>query len=142
MRGAFPSRLHRAVDDYLKLRRTLGFKLFHETWWLPDFAAFLKRHRRNVITVDLALQWAMLPTGVDRSWWGRRLGSVRQFVSPPASLGTTSTEITGDQGTRGEKWRCPAWPRDTSRRVERMRAQVAKPEPSKYQRWMDEPVRS
>lgn len=80
MRGAAPSRLHRAVDDYLRLRRTLGFKLFHETWWLPDFATFLKRQRRNVITVDLALQWAMLPTGVDRSWWGRRLGSVRQFA--------------------------------------------------------------
>lgn len=80
MKGAPASRLHRAVDDYLTLRRTLGFKLFHETWWLPDFATFLKRQRRSVITVDLALQWAMLPTGVDRSWWGRRLGSVRQFA--------------------------------------------------------------
>ena len=80
MRGAFRSRLHRAVDDYLTLRRTLGFKLYHETWWLPDFAAFLKRHGSNVITTDLALKWATLPTEVDRSWWGRRLGSVRQFA--------------------------------------------------------------
>lgn len=80
MRGAPRSRLHRAVDDYLTLRRTLGFKLYHETWWLPDFATFLKRHGSNVITTDLALKWATLPTDVDRSWWGRRLGSVRQFA--------------------------------------------------------------
>lgn len=80
MRGALRSRLHRAVDDYLKLRRTLGFKLFHETWWLPDFATFLKRHGSKCITTDLALEWAMLPTNVDQSWWGRRLGAVRQFA--------------------------------------------------------------
>lgn len=80
MRGALRSRLHRAVDDYLELRRTLGFKLYHETWWLPDFATFLKRNGSSVITTNLALKWATLPTEVDRSWWGRRLGSVRQFA--------------------------------------------------------------
>jgi hypothetical protein len=24
-----------AAKDYLALRRALGFKLYHETWWLP-----------------------------------------------------------------------------------------------------------
>lgn len=80
MSGAFRSRLHRAVDDYLQLRRALGFKLFHETWWLPDFASFVKRHGGTTVTTELALNWATLPTDVDRSWWGRRLGSVRQFA--------------------------------------------------------------
>ncbi len=80
MSGGLRSPLHRAVDDYLELRRTLGFKLYHETWWLPDFATFLKRNGTNVITTNLALKWATLPTEVDRSWWGRRLGSVRQFA--------------------------------------------------------------
>jgi len=73
-------RLLRAVDDYLKLRRMLGFKLFHETWWLPDFVSYLDQNRSSFITIDLAIRWAMQPTGVDRSWWGRRLGAVRQFA--------------------------------------------------------------
>lgn len=73
-------RLLRAVDEYLKLRRMLGFKLFHETWWLPDFVSYLDQHRSRVITIDLALQWATQPTNVDRSWWGRRLGAIRQFA--------------------------------------------------------------
>lgn len=80
MSGASRSRLHRAVDEYLTLRRALGFRLYHETYWLPEFATFLKRHGGNTITADLALKWAVLPTGVDRSWWGRRLGAVRQFA--------------------------------------------------------------
>lgn len=75
-----PKSLHRAVADYLALRRTLGFKLYHETWWLPDFASYLQQHRTVVVTSVLALRWATLPTDVDRSWWGRRLGAVRQFA--------------------------------------------------------------
>jgi integrase len=74
------TRLHQAVDRYLELRRALGFKLYHETWWLPDFASYLERCGSPIITIDLALKWAMQPAGVDRSWWGRRLGAVRQFA--------------------------------------------------------------
>jgi len=77
---ALRSRLRRAVEEYLALRRSLGFKLFHETYWLPDFVRFLKRQGSDVITTDLALTWATLPKDVDRSWWGRRLGAVRQFA--------------------------------------------------------------
>jgi integrase len=72
--------LHRAVSDYLALRRTLGFKLYHETWWLPDFATYLQQQRSAFVTSEVALRWATMPTDVDRSWWGRRLGAVRQFA--------------------------------------------------------------
>lgn len=72
--------LHRAVEQYLQLRRALGFKLYHETWWLPDFASYVTRHGDGVITAELALKWATSPIAVDRSWWGRRLGAVRQFA--------------------------------------------------------------
>lgn len=88
------SPLHRAVDDYLRLRRILGFKLFHETWWLPDFATFVKQEGGKVITIELALKWATLPVDVDRSWWGRRLGAVRQFARHHRAV-DPRTEIPG-----------------------------------------------
>lgn len=72
--------LLKAVDDYLVLRRSLGFKLRHETWWLPDFVSFLKRHRSSVITNELAIQWAQQPSGTSAQWRAKRLAAVRQFA--------------------------------------------------------------
>jgi hypothetical protein len=49
-------------------------------------------------------------------------------LSPPGLMGTTSTGIAGDQGTRLElkKWRCREVGSDNSDpRMERVRAQVA-----------------
>ena len=69
-----------AVKEYLALRRSLGFKLHHHTWWLPDFVAYLKRHGSSVITTDLALAWAQQPPEADRSWWAKRLGAIRRFA--------------------------------------------------------------
>ncbi len=74
------TRLLRAVEDYLAMRRTLGFKPYHEKWWLPDFVSYLDLHGSSVITIELAVRWAMQPADADRSWWGRRLGAVRQFA--------------------------------------------------------------
>ncbi len=72
--------LHEAIENYLALRRALGFKLRHETWWLPSFASFLEKQGRDVITVDLALRWAQLPTDVNPAWWAKRLSAVRHFA--------------------------------------------------------------
>lgn len=73
-------RLYRAVEQYLALRRALGFKLRPETWWLPDFVSFLDRHGSSRITTALALRWARQPSDADPNWWARRLGAVRQFA--------------------------------------------------------------
>ena len=73
-------RLTNAVAEYLGLRRSLGFKLRHETWWLPDFASYLKQHRSSVITTKLALRWARQPHNASPNWWARRLGAVRRFA--------------------------------------------------------------
>ena len=73
-------RLSKAVREYLALRRSLGFKLRHETWWLPDFISYLKQHRSSVITTKLALRWAQQPPDGNPNWWAKRLGAVRCFA--------------------------------------------------------------
>jgi integrase/recombinase XerD len=73
-------RLADAADEYLALRRTLGFKLRHQTWWLPDFVSYLEAHGSSVITAELALRWACQPPGTSPGWWANRLAAVRQFA--------------------------------------------------------------
>lgn len=70
-----------AINDYITLRRGLGFKLYHETWVLPAFAAFLKAHGEDVITANLALRFAQQPAEAHPSWWASKLGIVRRFAS-------------------------------------------------------------
>lgn len=72
--------LAHAAQDYLALRRALGFKLRHETWWLPDFVAYLKMHGSTVITTELALNWARQPADGDPNWWAKKLCAVRRFA--------------------------------------------------------------
>lgn len=69
-----------AATDYLRVRRALGFKLYHETWWLPDFVAYLRAHGRSTITTELALRWAQQPADGDPNWWARKLGAIRRFA--------------------------------------------------------------
>ena len=69
-----------AANEYLCLRRALGYKLRHHTWWLPDFVAFLQAHRSAVITTELAVEWACQPVDTSPNWWSRRLSAVRLFA--------------------------------------------------------------
>ena len=47
--------LRQAVQEYLSLRRSLGFKLHEAGKELVDFATFMERHRTSYITQALAL---------------------------------------------------------------------------------------
>lgn len=69
-----------AAADYLALRRALGFKLRHETWWLPDFVAYLDSHGSSTITTELALRWAQQPADGNPNWWAKKLGAIRRFA--------------------------------------------------------------
>lgn len=69
-----------AADAYLKMRRALGFKLYHQTWWLPDFVAFVESHQSSTITAALAIRWAQQPADADPGWWAKRLTAVRGFA--------------------------------------------------------------
>jgi hypothetical protein len=72
--------LRNAVEDYIALRRSLGFKLRDTATCLAEFAAFLEEKQAPCITTALALEWAMQPVNHQPSDWARRLGFVRVFA--------------------------------------------------------------
>ena len=72
--------LRQAVDDYLTMRRGLGFKLRHVERDLGSFVSFMGREKTSHITIDLALKWAMQPSGVHAAYWAQRLSAVRGFA--------------------------------------------------------------
>lgn len=73
--------LHQAVDDYIAVRRCLGFKLEDYPWMLHDFVDYLESHGESKITTQLALEWAQRPgTGSHLSYLGKRLCVVRGFA--------------------------------------------------------------
>jgi len=65
------STLRVAVQDYLEMRRSLGFKLHDAGIGLMKFISFLERQNASHITLALALQWTqeVLPynLGTDRT---------------------------------------------------------------------------
>lgn len=73
-------RVAAAAQQYLAVRRALGYKLRHHTWWLPDFVSFLAAHGSSVITTELAVKWARQPADASPGWWAKRLTAVRQFA--------------------------------------------------------------
>ena len=51
--------LRKAVEDYIALRRSLGFKLRDMATGLADFVSFLEQKAEPHITTALALEWAI-----------------------------------------------------------------------------------
>lgn len=72
--------LRRAVENYLAMRRSLGFKLQDMGYCLHHFVSFMEQEEASVITVELALRWAQQPQRVQPAHWARRLGFVRSFA--------------------------------------------------------------
>lgn len=74
------SKLYTAFQEYLTIRRQLGFKLLREGTLLLKFVLFLQEEGTPFITRDLALRWAMQPEDADPAWWATRLRMVRCFA--------------------------------------------------------------
>ncbi len=68
------------ADEYLQLRRALGFKLNHHGRALHQFVAYLDAVGASTLTLDHAIKWAGLPQGVQPIWLSQRLGVVRGFA--------------------------------------------------------------
>lgn len=68
------------VEDYLAMRRSLGYTLRGEGRMLLAFADRLDRAGQETVTVSAALSWATEPKGVTSAHWSRRLGVVRVFA--------------------------------------------------------------
>ena len=69
------------VDDYLRLRRGLGFKLERHGQILPQLVAYLETAGARTFTSELAISWARLPTGAHPRHWAARLAIARGFAA-------------------------------------------------------------
>jgi integrase/recombinase XerD len=72
--------LRQVLQEYLSLRRGLGFKLRKAGMALLDFVTFMEQHRASYITQALALAWAQQPSNVQPTYWAQRLSFVRGFA--------------------------------------------------------------
>ncbi len=93
---AAPS-LREALEDYLALRRALGFRLASPARLLGQFVSWLEERGTGTITTEDAVAWAVLPPGASPAWQSIRLAAVRGFAAylhgtdpsvqvPPAGL--------------------------------------------------------
>jgi integrase/recombinase XerD len=74
------SDMRRHLEDYLRLRRALGFKLEFPGIVLPSLISYLEQAGAATITAELAIAWAGLPRGVLPINWAHRLGAARGFA--------------------------------------------------------------
>ncbi|MBA3808433.1 MAG: tyrosine-type recombinase/integrase [Solirubrobacterales bacterium] len=74
------SALAEHVQNYLKIRRALGFKLVGEGQLLTEFVAFAEAAGERTVTTKTALEWARLPRGGSANYLSRRLRAVRSFA--------------------------------------------------------------
>jgi site-specific recombinase XerD len=74
------SELRRHAEDYLRLRRALGFKLTLHGPLLAQFIDYLDAAGAPGITTELAVSFAQLPSGVQPIVWAHRLSMVRGFA--------------------------------------------------------------
>lgn len=74
------NRLRNAAEEYLAMRRGLGFRLEKTGDLLLDFTSFMQERGESRITNDLAVRWAKLPADAHPTWWAARLSAVRLFA--------------------------------------------------------------
>ena len=88
--GGPMSALHQHLDDYLAIRRALGYQLRQEARMLASFVEHLEAEGLARVTVDAALAWATVPEGASPTWWAKRLTVVRGFATYLVSLDVSS----------------------------------------------------
>ena len=73
------SPLRDTLEDYLRMRRALGYKLELAGWHLGKFVTYLEQTGATTVTIDNALAWAT-SAGTGPGYWAQRLSIVRQFA--------------------------------------------------------------
>jgi integrase len=69
------------LDDYLAMRRALGFQLNDVERQVGGFCTWLQaRGQTTTFTIDEAVAWARLNPDAHPSWWSTRLSLVRRFA--------------------------------------------------------------
>jgi len=72
--------LEQLVDDYLTVRRSLGYKLIDAEYILARFVAYLHDHDAHGVTVQHALGFATAPPGASPRTQALRLSAIRCFA--------------------------------------------------------------
>jgi site-specific recombinase XerD len=98
--------LRDALPEYLAIRRALGTQLREAGIALSHFLDFMEAEGAEVITLQIALRWAMLPADVQRATWARRLGQVRGFAAWRSSF-DPRTEVPPDRMLSARRQRNP-----------------------------------
>jgi len=91
------SGIREAVDEYLTIRRRLGYKLIGAGSLLSDFAFYCERMGVATLSTEAMLAWVKQPANCQPVWWSIRMGVVRRFAAylhaidachevPPADL--------------------------------------------------------
>jgi len=80
------------VEDYLRLRRALGFNLRFEGQVLPQFVAYLDAVGTQTVTVEAAVAWTRQSLDAQPVTLSHRLGAVRGFARYLATI-DPATEI-------------------------------------------------
>jgi len=75
------SSLAEHVDDYLRVRRALGFKLERHGRILPQLVAYLEAAGASTVTREPAISWARLPATAHPQHWAARLAIARGFAA-------------------------------------------------------------
>jgi integrase/recombinase XerD len=82
-----PTPIRRRAEEYLAMRRALGFKLTTFGQKLDSFVGYLEAHDLNVISTEAALAWATAtPRSTDQAHWARRMMVARIFARHMAVL--------------------------------------------------------
>lgn len=69
------------VEDYLRIRRALGYKLERAGHVLPQLVDYLQGAGASTVTTDLAIAWARLPDKAQPAHWAARLAVARGFAA-------------------------------------------------------------
>ncbi len=75
------SELRESLEEYLAIRRSLGFELSTLACDVRNFIDFVEGEGASCITTELALRWAQLSTEVQPATRAARLASVRRFAA-------------------------------------------------------------
>lgn len=68
------------ADQYLRMRRAIGYTLRGQGRLLLDFARFFQNAGAQHVSIAIILEWVTLPSDADQTWWYARLGAVRPFA--------------------------------------------------------------
>ena len=102
------SGLRARAEEYLAMRRALGFKLETHGTRLMSFIRFCEERSASRVTTDLAVEWATRTASDSEAYQARRLDVVRIFARHLQAL-DPSTEVPPEDVLSRRRWRIPPY---------------------------------